>query len=101
MKNKLNKKNTLAIIAGVLFTGLILNTINEISPKEVMSMNQAIYRNSEEETIKYLDTNEIQVKILEEGINVQDAEYVRKVINVRTYLERRGAPLAAYAERIC
>lgn len=98
MKNILNKKNILAIIAGILFSGLVLNTIDEIAPQKVMSMNQAKYTVSDEETIKYIDSSEIQERILEEGVNAQDAEYVRKVNNVRTYLQRRNAPLAAYAE---
>lgn len=98
MKNILNKKNILAVVAGVLFAGLILNTVEQVAPKQVMSMNQAIEVNSGEETIKYVDSSEIQEKVLEEDISAEDAEYTRKVNNIRTYLQRRNAPLHTYAE---
>lgn len=97
MKNILNKRNLLAVAAGILFVGLILNTIEEIAPKQVMSMNNASKVNGEE-TINYIDSSEIQEKILYESLSIQDAEYIRKVNNIRTYLENRNSPLAPYAE---
>lgn len=100
MKNILNKRNILTLIAGILFTGLILNTIEEISPKQVMGMNQAFQLNTEEEVIKYIDSSEIQEKVFEETIltNTQDAEFSRKVENIRVYLEERNSPLSSYAQ---
>lgn len=102
MKNFLNKKNILAVIAGILFTGLILNTINEISPTAVMSTNQASLVELEEETIEYMDSNEIKERILEEAVSTraQDSETLAKIENVRNYLSRRNSPLAQYAEEI-
>lgn len=98
MKNILNKKNILAIIAGILFTGLVLNTTEEIVPKQVMSMNKALETNISEDTINYIDSTEIEEKILYESISAQDSEYIREVNNIKTYLEGRNSPLSVYAE---
>ena len=98
MKNKLGEKKVLAVIAGVLFTGLIINSVEEVNPKQVMSMNQEIQVNSGEETIKYMDSTEIEEKILTEAVSIEDAEHTRKVENIRIYLEERNSPLAVYAE---
>lgn len=99
MKNILNKKNVLALIAGVLFTGLVLNSVQEIAPKQVMSMNQANQINAGEETVKYMDSTEIQEKILDEAVSIENTEHTRKVENIRIYLEERNSPLAVYAEQ--
>ena len=102
MKKYIEKKNILAVIAGILFTGLILNTINEITPTEVMSSNQASIFNIKQENIKNLDSNEIKERILEEAVStrVENSETVIKVENVRAYLTERNSPLAQYAQEI-
>lgn len=100
MKKYIEKKNILAVIAGILFTGLILNTINEISPTKVMSTNQA--SPLKQENIKNLDSNEIKERILEEAVStrVEDSETLRKVESVKQYLAKRNSPLAQYAQEI-
>ncbi len=102
MNKNIGKKNILAVIAGILFTGLILNTINEISPTEVMSNNQAYLFNIKQEDIKNLDSNEIKERILEEAVytRVENIETLIKVENVKIYLEERNSPLALYAQEI-
>ncbi len=100
MNTNKTKKNILAIVAGILFTGLILNTIDEISPTKVMSINQASLIENGEETVQYLDSNEIKERILEEAVSTraEDAETLRQIENVRRYLESRNAPLAPYTK---
>lgn len=102
MKILLNKKNILAVIAGILFAGLILNTVEQISPKQVMSTNQALYLESGEEVVRFMDSNEIKERILEEAVSTraEDTEKLRKIENIKTYLERRNSPLATYAKEI-
>ena len=102
MKKYIDKKNILAVIAGILFTGLILNTINEISPTKVMSSNQSPFLNIKQENIKALDSNEIKERILEEAVStrVQDTQTLIQVENVRAYLVQRNSPLAQYAQEI-
>ena len=102
MKTLLNKKNILAVTAGILFAGLILNTVEQISPKQVISTNQALYLESGEEVVRFIDSNEIKERILEEAVSTkaQDSETLRKVENIRTYFERRNAPLSAYAKEL-
>ncbi|MDX9738968.1 MAG: hypothetical protein RBT33_01205 [Candidatus Dojkabacteria bacterium] len=102
MKKYIGKKNILAVIAGILFTGLILNTINEISPTEVISSNQASLLNIKQENIKSLDSNEIKERILEEAVStrVENSESLIQVENVRVYLTKRNSPLAQYAQEI-
>jgi len=100
MKTETYKKNILAVIAGILFTGLMLNTINEISPTPVMSTNQASLVDIGEETIEYIDSNEIKERILEEAVSTraQDTETLRKIEEVRSYLASRDSPLTDYAQ---
>ncbi len=102
MNKNIGKKNILAVIAGILFTGLILNTINEISPTEVMSSNQVSLLNIKQENIKELSSNEIKERILEEAVytRVESSESIMKVENVRAYLTARNSPLAIHAQEI-
>jgi hypothetical protein len=98
MNTNKQQKNILAVIAGILFTGLLINTVNEISPTPVMSNDQR----SSADSVVVVDTGELQEKILEEEVSIrkENAETKRKVDNVRKYLEGRKSPLADYAEEI-
>lgn len=100
MNTNKTKKNILAVIAGILFTGLIFNTFDEITPTKVMGSNQASFIDSGEETIEYIDSNEIKEKILEQAVSTksEDPEILRQTENIRRYLESRNAPLAPYAK---
>jgi len=102
MKKQTLQKNILAVVAGILFTGLILNTVEQIAPTKVLSMNEAALVAVEEESIKYFDSNQIQERILEEAVSTraQDSEKMKKIENVKTYLLKRTSPLAEYAEEI-
>lgn len=94
-------KNVLAVIAGILFSGLILNTISDISPTPIIGVDQAGYIEYDSEVeIANLDNSNIQEYILEESISThaQDAEFVQRVENVRSYLTSRNSPLADYAQ---
>lgn len=99
MKKEILQKNILAIVAGILFTGLILNTVEKIAPTKVLSINQASLVALEEESIKYLDSNQIQERILEEAVSTraEDTQTLRKVENIKKYLNKRNSPLAEYA----
>lgn len=102
MKNTVKyNKNVLAVIAGILFSGLILNTISQVSPTPIIGVNQAGYIEYDSEIeIANLDNSNIQEYILEESISThaQDAVFVQRVENVRSFLASRNSPLADYAQ---
>jgi hypothetical protein len=104
MKKLINyNKTVLAIIAGILFSGLILNTINQISPTPVLGVDQAGYiENDQEVEIANLDNTQIKEYILEESISTQalDTIFNQRVENVNNYLIKRNSPLAPYSEEI-
>ncbi|OGC42218.1 hypothetical protein A3K02_01545 [candidate division WS6 bacterium RIFOXYD1_FULL_33_8] len=100
MKNKYYNKNVLAIVAGILVTGSILNTVQEVSPSVIDGLNGAVFAKEYEQDIEYIQTTPLNETILEEAVStrLEDSETLRKVNNIRTYLQKRNSPLADYAE---
>jgi hypothetical protein len=100
METNKQKKCMIAIIAGIMFSAMMLNTLEEISPTAVMGNNLTSTVDIEEEIEIVLDTNTIQEKIVEENVSTrtEDVEHTRKVENIRRYLQGRKSPLAEYAE---
>ncbi|MDY0097369.1 MAG: hypothetical protein RBS01_03410 [Candidatus Dojkabacteria bacterium] len=95
-----NKKNVLAVIAGILATGLILNTVNEIALTQIEGIENAKFQKEFEEDVEYIQNNPVQETILENSASIspEDALKAKKIENIRKYLSKRGAPLAANAK---
>ena len=93
-----NKERILAITAGILFFGMIVNTIDSESALNIVQKDNAVLL-SEEQVAKEA-TNEIEEVVIEDEI---DPELVidpnsKKIENVKDYLSKRNSPLAEYAE---
>lgn len=95
----LKSKKTLAIISGILFSALLLNTLSHKATFELVQANQgedisAVLPAASELA---LDTNINITEVMEE----QPPQYVpnpEQVGRVRAYLNGRRSPLAQYAE---
>lgn len=101
--SKKGSKHTLAIISGLLFTTLVINSINELEPSKVVSVEQTSHLESEEIVeIVNTESTEIKEKIVEEELTnkAEDALFAKKVNKIRTYLKSRRSPLANHAEEI-
>lgn len=100
MKNILiNKRNTFAIVAGILFTGLLVKTIDEYLPVNLVQKDHAGYFNNENDTT--LNNSEVILEentIKETVVAVEDSVNKQKTENIRKYLSNRNSPLAEYAE---
>lgn len=93
----LKSKTSLAIISGILFAGIITNSIAEKTPISTVQANQA-----ENVNIANLSSPVIHIQedyqIKEEE---KEPEYIpdaKKVERIRSYLAGRNAPLAPFAE---
>ncbi|MGI6423054.1 MAG: hypothetical protein ACOX0X_00315 [Candidatus Dojkabacteria bacterium] len=95
-------KKILPVITGILFCGVILNTIEQIAPSKVLSINEAALVAAEVESIKYLDSSQMEERILETALSTEaeDPVLLAKISNVKQYLAKRNSPLAQYAEYI-
>ncbi len=95
-----NKKNVLAVIAGILTTGLILNTVHDIALIQIEGIENAKFQKEFEEDVAYIQNNSVQETILENptSISPEDALKAKKIEDIRKYLTKRGAPLAANAK---
>lgn len=93
----LKSKKTLAIISGILFIGLLINTFAEKVPIELVEASQT-------DNISATITTATESNI-NENITVSEVEKIPeytpdadKVNRIKTYLAKRNAPLAEYAE---
>ena len=100
MRTKLfqNKERILAVIAGILFFGMIVNTINSESALNIVQKDSAAYL--PEEQVVEKATDEIEEAVIKNEI---DPELTvnpnsKKIENVKNYLSKRNAPLAQYAD---
>ena len=99
MKNMLIKtRKTLAIVSGILFSAVILNSVSSRVPVTYVEAKQ-----SEAIGNLSISTNvQIEEKLTAQDYTVSYAPaYVpdsTKVANIRNYLAKRNAPLADYAE---
>ena len=97
----LNGKKALSITAGIIFTGLLIKTIDDQIPVNLIQKDFAGYINNESE-ISY-NNSEVIEKIVTEESKIKDVPIPEKVIDKRvteieTYLNKRNSPLAKYAE---
>jgi hypothetical protein len=103
MENKNIKYNRIyvAVIAIFLILSLISNIYYYLRGKEVFASNNSesntsiVYAN-ENTAIKQVNIEEI--KIEEDTISKEEAEFNSKVAKIRKYLANRNSPLADYAE---
>lgn len=96
-----NNKKIFPVIAGIICSGLILNTITEIAPKSIIGLDYAYNQdNPEEIEIVNMDSSQIEEYILQESISTkaEDTVHMRKVEEIKNYLSKRNSPLAKYAE---
>ncbi len=87
-------------IVGILTTGLILNMIYDISPKTVVGIDQATFKQEYAADMVYIESTPVEETILETAISItpQDIENQRKIDNIRKFFEKRNSPLAKYAQ---
>jgi len=100
MRTKLfqNKERILAVITGILFFGMIVNTINSKSTLNIVQKDSAAYL--PEEQVVEKATDKIEEAVIKNEI---DPELTvnpnsRKIENVKSYLSNRNSPLAEYAD---
>jgi len=95
-----NKKNVLAVIAGILATGLMLNTVHDIALTQIEGIENAKFQQEFEQDVKYIQNTAVQETILENSASIspEDALKAKKIENIKKYLIKRGAPLATNAQ---
>lgn len=105
--SKKGSKRTLALISGLLFVSLVINSIEELKPSQVISVDQATTITEEVNTEEIIETvptesTEIKQKVVEENVSkkAKDTAFERKVNKVKTYLKSRRSPLANYANEL-
>lgn len=91
-----NKERILAVTAGILFFGMIVNTIDSESALNIVQKDNAAHLS--EEQIAEKATNEIEEVVIEDEINPELIIDPKQVDFVKAYLSKRNAPLADYAE---
>ena len=98
MRTKLfqNKERILAVIAGILFFGMIVNTINSESALNIVQKDSAAYL--PEEQVVEKTTDEIEEAVIEDKIDPELTIDPKKIEDVKNYLSKRNAPLAQYAD---
>ncbi len=100
MRTKLfqNKEKILAGIAGILFFGMIVNTINSESALNIVQKDSAAYITNDELIEKA--TEEVKEAVIYEKISPEPTVDPEQVRQVKEYLSKRNAPLADYADAI-
>ena len=100
MRTKLfqNKERILAVITGILFFSIIINTINSESALNIVQKDSAAYL--PERQVVEKATDEIEEAVIKDEIvpELTVDPNSRKIENVRNYLSNRNAPLAEYAD---
>jgi len=94
-----NQKNVLAVMAGILVTGLILNTVHEITLTKIVGIDNATFQEEFDKDIEYIETTPVEETVLEKAatISPEDTLKAQRIENIRKYLAKRNSPLAAYA----
>jgi len=100
MRTKLfqNKERILAVITGILFFGMIVNTISSESTLNIVQKDSAAYL--PEEQVVEKTTDKIEETVIKDEIvpELTVNPNSRKIENVRNYLSNRNSPLAEYAD---
>ena len=93
-------KNVLTLFTGILITGLILNTLYQFTPKEIIGIDNETFEREYKQDIEYIEETSQEKTILMEAVSIdtQEIERQRKISNIRKFLEGKNSPLAAYAE---
>ena len=100
MKKTYKPKNVLAVFTGILVTGFILNTLYELTPKEIVGIDNARFEREYKQDIEYIEETPQEETILVEAVSIdpKQVERERRITNIRNFLEGRNSPLAKYAE---
>lgn len=99
MNNLLLKtKKSFAIVSGIMFSAVILNSISQRIPVNYVEANQS----GNIGALSISTNTEIEENLIVKEINLNtNPTYIpdsQKIENIRTYLANRNAPLAEYAE---
>ena len=86
-------------MAGILVTGLILNTVHEITLTKIVGIDNATFQEEFDKDIEYIETTPVEETVLEKAatISPEDTLKAQRIENIRKYLAKRNSPLAAYA----
>jgi len=100
MRTKLfkSRERILATIAGILFFGMIVNTINSESALNIVQKDSAAY--IPDEKIVEETTEKIEEEVIDEEISPKTTVDPEQIAKVKEYLSQRNAPLAEYADVI-
>ena len=95
-----NQKNVLAVMAGILVAGLILNTVHEITLTTIAGIDNATFQREFEKDVEYIQTTPVEETVLQNAASIspEDTLKAQRIENIRKYLAKRGAPLAANAK---
>ena len=91
-----NKEKVLAIITGILFFGMIVNTINSESALNIVQKDSAAYIPEDKSVEETVDN--IEEKVIEDNINPELTINPEQIEQVKSYLSKRNSPLAEYAD---
>jgi len=91
-----NKEKILATFTGILFFGMIVNTINSESALNIVQKDSAAYL-SEDQVVEET-TDDIEEEVMDENIDPELTVDPKKIEQVRIYLSKRNSPLAEYAD---
>lgn len=91
-----NKEKILATFTGILFFGMIVNTINSESALNIVQKDSAAYL--PEEQVVEDNNNEIEEAVMENKMDPELTIDPKKIEQVERFLSKRNAPLAEYAD---
>ena len=91
-----NKEKVLAIITGILFFGMIVNTINSESALNIVQKDSAAYIPEDKSVEETVDN--IEEKVIEDNINPELTINPEQIEQVKSYLSKRNSPLVEYAD---
>jgi hypothetical protein len=91
-----NKEKVLAIITGILFFGMIVNTINSESALNIVQKDSAAY--IPEDNVVEETADNIEEKVIEDKIDPELTIDPEQIEQVKNYLSNRNSPLAEYAD---
>ena len=101
MRTKLfkSKEKILAVITGIIFFSMIVNTINSESALNIVQKDSAAYL-PDEQSAETNDQEIIEEAVMENKVNPEPTIDPKQIEQVREYLSQRNAPLAEYADVI-
>ncbi len=91
-----NKEKILAVFTGILFFGMIVNTINSESALNIVQKDSAAY--IPEDKVVEETADNIEEKIIEDNINPELTIDPKQIEQIKNYLSNRNSPLAEYAD---